>query len=177
MITPALDRAIYRNIPLSVLRELNKLHSGEFLPVFIEIRHPTLPDALRFVADNVDYVYDGKTYLAYPFRISLLNDTDNLPTAQLTVSNINQEIERAIIDATDPPTISVFVTDGSSFDMTVKPRTQLSVNILTEVHDLYLVEINGDAVQLSGKLVTWSYTAEPYPFIRATQERTPSIFR
>lgn len=177
MITPALNRATFRNIPAAVLRELNKLHSGEFLPVFIEIRHPSLPDALRFVADNVNYVFGGNTYEAYPFRVALLTDTDNMPTAQLTVSNINQEIEAAILDAVDPPTISLFVTDGSSFDMTVRPRTELSVNILSEVHDLYLVEVSANPVQLSGKLVIWSYASEPYPFIRATQERTPAIFR
>lgn len=175
---PTLGKRILRSIPTGTLRELNRLNSGEFFPVFLEVIHPNIIGVLRFVADNVDYVYGGNTYMGYPFKISLLNDADELPSAVLTIQNITKEIETAIKDSTTPATIAIFVSDSSSFNMTVKPRAEIgTANILWRADDLFLTQVEGNAVQISGRIVTWAYEQEPYPFIRATQDRTPALFR
>ncbi|WP_337183859.1 DUF1833 family protein [Shinella sp.] len=169
---------IERDIPQSARRELERQESAEIFLIFLTIRHRSLPEPVRVVSDPADYMLDGNRYQGFEFEISLLSDTEEAPTARLTVQNVDRRIGEAVRDAVSPPRLDIEVIAGSQFDMTVTPRVPLdgSVERVYAARHLYLTDVDGDVLQLTGTIRLWDYTQETWPALRATQNRFPGLY-
>ena len=64
------------------------------------------------------------------------------------------------------------------FDLSVAPRVPLgpSVEHIYVARHLYLTDVEGDVLQLSGTIRWWEYTQESWPALRATQNRFPGLY-
>lgn len=167
-----------RLIPSQVRREIDRQESGEFYLVFLDLKHSKLAEKIRVVSDPENFILDGNEYIGFEFNINLLTDTEQMPTARLSVQNVDRRIGEAVLNSTDPVRIEIQVIAGSQFDLSVFPRVALDdpVERIYRAKSLYLVDVKGDALSLSGTIKSWDYTQETWPALRATQERFPGLY-
>lgn len=160
-------------------RELDRQESAEFYLVFLTITHRSLTTPIRVVCDPENFVLDGQEFQGFDFEIKLLTDSESAPKAQLSVQNVDRKIGDAIHSISDPARLEFQIIPGSEFDLSVFPRVELSPNSserLYRAKQLYLTEVEGDALNLTGTIRSWDYTQETWPGIRATQQRFPGLF-
>ena len=88
---------------------LNNESGGYSLPILIEITHGVAgyDNPLRIVNNNVDLVYGGNTYLAFPFTYDPPDQKEDgtITSARLTISAIDQSIAAILRSTTTPPTV------------------------------------------------------------------------
>jgi hypothetical protein len=166
-----------RDLPDSVRASLNAEQTDDALLTFAEITHPLLSGPLRVVADVVPYVWQSVTWHPVLFQFDALTDTDRPTEARVTLPAIDQTIANALIALPDRARISVWVLTSADFDLTADPRTAIGTPVpLMELLNFDLVDINGNVVSASGRLLLRDYTQEPWPGIRATESRCPGLF-
>lgn len=168
----------HRNIPLGVSRELDRQESAEALLVFLTIRSTVLSEPIRVVSDPENFILDGFEYQGFFFDITLLDDTDKMPQAQLTVQNIDTKMSTGILNCTEPVRLDIEVVALSEFDMTQFPRTEIdtpSPRVYAAKH-LWLTDVEGTVMQLTGTIRSWDYVQETWPAVRATQTRFPGLY-
>ena len=167
-----------RNITASLRREMERQESGETVLVFLTLSHPALADDIRVVADPVDFIWGGKTFIGFLFDIELLSDTEAPPEARLTIQNVDRKIGNVLREITDPIRVQIDVIAASEFDLSVKPRVPLgTLAVEYSAPALWLVDVEVDVLQISGRIASWNYTQEIWPGVRATQDRLPGLFR
>ncbi len=89
---------IRRELPESVIREMNRQNSPEGYPVFLTITHPTLDAPIRVVSDPNNFMLDGNFYRGFRFGIRLVTDTEEMPYAELTMQNVDKKLSDALLD-------------------------------------------------------------------------------
>lgn len=170
-----------RSVPAEVLRELNRQESAELLLVFLDITHPELSDVVRVVSDPRDFMLDGNLYIGFRFDIRLLTDNESAPFAQLTIQNVDKRIPTALLDVNQPSRINIDVIAGSEFNLDESPCTESNGSGTAErvyrAPQLYLTEVEADAMQITARIVSWDYTQELWPGMMATKDRFPGLFR
>lgn len=171
---------VERSIPPALIRELNRQESAQDYPVFLEVRHPAVADVIRVVSDPVNFVLDTFEYIGFKFSISLLTDTEEAPYAQLSIQNVDKRIGDALLAVDEAAELDFQVLPLSEFDRTVKPRVELDPGNSTRIYRarrLKLVDVEAGLLTLTGRIVSWDWSQEPYPGIYATQDRTPALYR
>lgn len=169
---------VQRNVPQSVISEIEKQASEEALLIFLSIYHEDLIEPIRVVSDVENFILDGDEYVGFDFKINLLSDSDSAPQARLTIMNVDEQIGRAVQRSTSPVNLSLQILPMSEFDTSVVPRTQLNtpaIRVYRAAH-LRLTEVTGDLMQISGKISSWDYSQEPWPALKATESRFPGLF-
>lgn len=167
-----------RLISQSLRRELEKQESGEELLVFLTITHPSLDEAIRVVCDPEDFIYDGETYIGFIFDIAILSDNDRPPETRLTVQNVDEQIGHAIKSLIGPPRVKIEILALSDFDTSVIPRVPLGTpTVEYRADQLFLVDVDGDDGEITGRITSWDYSQTTYPGIRATQRRCPGLYK
>jgi hypothetical protein len=169
---------IERDIPLGVLRELQKPETEEALLVFLTISNTNLQESVRVVSDPENFVLDGKEFQGFSFSITLLSDNDSAPKASLTIQNVDERIGQTLLDTVDPIYLKLEVIPLSEFNMKEYPRTELdspSVRVYTASY-LRLTEITGNVLSISGTLRSWDYTQETWPGMTGTEDRLPGLY-
>ena len=102
--------------------------------VLLELSAPSFAATLRLVNDNVDCVSNGETYVGFPFRFTLPDDTaGTVPRAQLELDNVGRDMT-GDLEALPPNTIitaTVKITDRADPDVIQMeiplPMTNVSV--------------------------------------------------
>jgi hypothetical protein len=151
--------------------------SDENLVIFATISHPDLIEPYRFNSDVVDYVYDGDTYVAAAFQMTLLSDDEQPPRAQAAIHNVDQLIGDIIQSLETPPRIDIHVFVASDFT-DADPRVEIDTAVIEYwAPHLLLRNVKCSAETLTGEIVGADLTAEPWPAIRSTKERLPGLFR
>ncbi len=169
---------IQRTIPADVRREIDRESSPEQLLAFLTIEHPTLQDDIRAVSDPVDHVLGGQTFTRSGFKITVLSDDDRPPFTQLSIPNVDRKIGKALRNADIPPKLTLELIAGSEFDQTVDPRTELTTAARTySASELSLVNVDVDALTITGRLQIRDYSSEMWPGLMATEEFFPGLFR
>src|SRR5690606_32307795 len=111
----------------------------------------------RFVAGDPNefqsLVSGGNTFLTFPFEVSVLNDEDREPESVIRIQNIDDRIGSTLIGL---PSESVSVT------LQVVMRETPDV-IEYDVVNLELVDIEINAIQITGRLMIRGLTTEPCP--------------
>lgn len=167
-----------RRISSGFRREIERTESGEIALIFLAISHPELEEIIRVVSDPKDFVWGGETFQGFQFEIDLLTDNDRFPEARLTIQNVDQRIGEALRKVTAPARLRIDVLAGSQFDLTVSPRAEIGTAQPEYTADaLYLVDVEVDVMQITGRITSWNYSQELWPGIRATQDRCPGLFR
>lgn len=168
-----------RAIPLSLRRELERQETGEAALGFLEISHSSLAETIRVVSDGVDYVWRGETWIGFPYDMRMLTDTDEPPRAQLAVQDVDPRIGTSLRGLRGPARLKLDFVAASWFDQTVSPRVAIDDEpepFLT-MDKLFLINVEGDGLQLSGDIVSWDYLQEIWPGVRAVQNLLPGLFR
>lgn len=170
--------SIERILPEGVRREIDRQESPEIYLVFLTLRHVTLSEPIRVVCDSHDFMLDDKRFQGFLFEMTLLSDSEEAPRARLTVQNVDRRIAEAVLSMVAPARLDVDVIVGSQFDLSVSPRVPLSTPVarVWRARHLYLTEVEGDALQLTGTIRSWDYTQETWPALRATQNRFPGLY-
>lgn len=140
--------------------------TDEVFAVLLTITHEDLPSPLRFTTDSVDTVSRGNTYLAYPFMISLPNDSpDTPPQVQLTIDNIDRTIVAAIRELATTPYVTMEVVKVSDADV-----------VEASFRDFRMSKITYDALTVVSTLGIEGFTAEPYPAGSFNPGNFPGLF-
>lgn len=179
-----------RDFDTSYLTELNSRRSAELQLVFITIS-PISPQnftTIRVVNDGsapggrpIEFIRDGETWVGVPFQIKLLTDDDRPPRGSIGVLNVNQEIGLALDGLTSSPRVKIELfrstdfqrraaPDDHQFDLISGRESKLTADYLR------LRNIDVDGVWAQADLVSWEVASEPYPGVRATQNRLPGLF-
>lgn len=167
-----------RIIPTGSVDEINSQESGDAYLIFFTLSHPELLEKIQVVTDPKDFVLDSDTFLGFDFNIVLLTDTEDMPTAQVTIQNVDRKVGDALERIIDPARVKLELIALSEFDTTVDPRTELGVTERIYVADhLFLIDIQVNNLSMTGRLVSWDFSQEPYPGIFATQDRFPGLFK
>lgn len=83
------------NLSTVAALEKNKLHSDGVWFVLLDIVVPELSQTIRIVRNTEDVVWNGNTYIAFPFELGNLTDDakGSIPSLELKVSNVTKAIQ------------------------------------------------------------------------------------
>jgi hypothetical protein len=148
---------------------------------FLTITHPGLNPPIRVAADYYAYAFGGETYLAAPFDVQPLTDNEQTPSAELRVQNIDRRIGQALeTDAAGTRAlVSAVAHSSEDFDLSVVPRVPKDAGDLPAIYSFQMFEladVRGDVLEITGRITLIDITQEPWPYIRATQDRFPGLF-
>lgn len=166
-----------RSVSTAVMTELERPSSPDALIAFLTIRHPEIEGPLRFVADAFDYVLDSETYSAAGFDGGIVQDDDQMPSAQLRVPNVDRRIGLALERSSKRAIVDLAIHSTADFDLTADPRTEVGTSTPVYAFERYeLADVQCGPVEIVGRLTQPDYTTEPWTFLRATQERCPGLY-
>lgn len=167
-----------RAVPLSLRQSMEASFSDEVNLIFVTLSHATLADPIRVVLDTKDYVYSGNTFIGFPFDIQLLSDDEQPPTAKLSFQNVDSEIGHAVRLLTSPPRLKIQLLHSDDFDLFVTPRVAIGTpDVISLGDELFLINIQVTAQDVSGDIKGWDYLQRVYPGLRVTQAALPGAFR
>jgi hypothetical protein len=166
-----------RTISAAFRDELEAVNSQDVIVAFATITHPTLDGPITVNSDITDYVYNGLTYLGVGFQLSLVSDDDSPPQARVGIENVDRRIGEALLGISDAPQIQLQLLKKSDFN-NATPRVALGTpTVEYSAPILFLRNVQWDAQQISGDLLSYDLTSEPFPKIRCTPSVTPALFR
>lgn len=143
--------------------------TGEALLALISITHATITGGpLRFVQDLQGLTSNGDTYTAFPFEITLPEDSDDgLPKLMLKIDNIDRSIATALrrMPPNSPPTVTIDLVLAS------QPNT-----VEISITDLTLRHISGDLFTIEGELRMDEEDLAPFPEGSLTPQEFPGLF-
>lgn len=113
-----------------------------------------------------NYPTTNTRYIAYPFEIECAPDVETAPQIKISIANVHRKIGATLRTIREAAKVEFRVI------MTSDPN-----NILTEYFGFYLRHVTIDALSVEGELLQGVMSSEPYPFIRVTQLRFPSLFQ
>lgn len=166
-----------RSIPPSTQADLERTSSPDALIWFLTITHENLADPIRIVSDVFDYLVNGDLFRGIVFDAVPLTDTDQAPTTELRVQNIDRRIGQALRDATGRAKVEAVARSTADFDLALEPREPLGTPATIYSFSHYdLVDVEVNAAEITGRLMLADYSQEPFPSIRATADRCPGLF-
>jgi hypothetical protein len=139
--------------------------------VLAVIGHANFDEPFRFCSGDPSefetLVSNGETYIVFPFEITLLGDEDSEPEATIRIQNVDDRIGSTLID---------LPTDSVSVALQIVMRETPDV-VEYEVVNLELVDVEINAVAVSGRLVIRGLATEPCPGRVLTNRISPVFFR
>lgn len=167
-----------RTIPAYVRQPLESEQSPDALLVFLTITHPNLAEPIRVVSDVLDYSVGGATYVGMPFDFRTLTDGDGPARTQIVVQAVDRRIGQALRNTRTRAKVRAEVRSSADFDLTVVPRVEVTASApIYSFFDFDLINVTGDATQISGDVEIADFTVEPWPAILGTQDRLPGLYR
>lgn len=83
--------------------------TGEVFLFLLALSHTAIP-TLRFVNNTVDIISNGETYMAFPFDLTIPDDTaDEIARVQLTIDNVDRRIVEAVRQIDTPAIFTLSV--------------------------------------------------------------------
>lgn len=167
-----------RDLDAGMRTAIESPYGAPALLVFARIEHPAIDGPMRVVADVFDYFLGGQLWKGIPFTITLVTDSDAPPATELRLPNIDRRIGRALRQLPDRARVSLAVHSADDFDLAKDPRAAVATPVpLYAFEGFELVDITGDAEELTGRLMLRDFAQEPWPGVFATQSRLPGLFR
>lgn len=165
---------------------LEASHGSDEPFIFLRLSHASLSADIFVVNDSatengqpVTYEYDGETWIAFPFEVELLTDTDEPPSGKIEISNVSDDVGEALRDVVGAVDIEIILLSTSEFDLTVNPRTVISsppVPIYTAT-GLALRNVQVDIMNVTGEIGSIDDTKEPYPSMLVTEALAPGLYK
>lgn len=165
-----------RTITRALRRQLDLQASGEAIIAMLTITHADLATPIRVAGDGAGYVFQGETYVGFPFKFALLTDEEAAPRCQIEVQNVDRKIGDALRALTSPARLRLDLVAASEFDQTVDPRLPLATtNLLLRSEDMAAAPWNSAAAvsantvaapdgTITADTLTLSGSAVPYHY-------------
>jgi hypothetical protein len=167
-----------RTITPAVRRELETADSPAGLLAFLTISHPGLVDPITVVSDVMDYQVGATLYRGVVFGFRLLTDGETGARTQIVVQAVDRRITQALLSVEDRAKVTLELRSTTDFDLTQDPRIEVAATApVYAFRNFEMMNVTGDAAQISADVEIADFTTEPWPSIRATQDRLPGLFR
>ncbi len=186
-----IERPLGRAISQSLRDSIESSATGEVLLCFATITHDDLVDPIRVVSEDdggvsynagaiINYRWNGYLYLGVPFLWTIVSDTDQVPRASITIPNVQDILGTTLISLSTSPRLRLDLLKLSDFSAAIDAE-----NARNEIGDvypeftadyLYLTDVKGDVMAVSGSITTYDLSSDPWPYVRMTQNRMPGIF-
>lgn len=152
--------------------------SPHALLAFLTIEHPALATPIRVVSDVMAYQVGTAIYEGIPFGIKQLTDNEAGPRTQISIQNLDRKIGEALRRSDTRAKVRLDLRSSADFNLSVDPRTEIATTAPIYSFAFFeLVNVEGDVAQLVGDVELQDYSVEPWPNVRATQDRLPGLFR
>ncbi len=162
---------------VTIRADLEAESSPNAILAFLTIEHPAIAEPMRFVSDVMDYSVGGVTYVGVPFGFQVLTDNEAAPRTQIVVENVDRRIGIALRETNTRAKVRIDIRTSADFDLSQDPRIELSANPpIYAFKNFDLVNVSADAAQITGDVELTDFSVEPWPNIRATQDRFPGLF-
>lgn len=138
----------------------------EIFCILLTIAHEGLPAPIRVCDGGEDIVSRGETFVAYPFALSLPDDSEGRsPRARLSIDNVERQIVMAVRDLATSPFVTVEIVRRAAPDV-----------VEARFDDFRFTNISYDSQTVSGDLGVEDFTAEPYPAGQFSPALFPGLF-
>lgn len=156
-----------QRLSATALAEAFKERSGIAWLILLTITHQGLaPELRRWVNAREDVVSNGETYKACEFDVILPEqDGEHLGRARLRISNIDRDIQDAILYADPPPKVQFQIVLSSDPD-----------EVEQSTGELRLERVTADVNWIEGELGPPDTAVEPYPGDSFTPANFPGLF-
>ena len=168
-----------RQVTQEIREDLQAPASPNALLGFLTIEHRNLVEPIRVVSDPLAFTVNGLEFIGCPFEFQLLTDEDQAPTTQIRIQNVDRRIGEAIRTVTDRAQVMLEARSTADFDLSLIPRAELpgGSSAIYAFRYFDLIDVTVNALEVTGTVMLRDYTQEPWPGKRATQSRTPGLFR
>lgn len=160
-----------RPISAEFRRQLFTPHRDKIIRPLVTIDHESFATPLRFVSGDPrefsSLVSNGNTFITFPFEVSIPTDDDNEPEARLTIQNVDDRIGTTILNLPNDAlliTLQVVLHDAPDV-------------IELEVVNMEMVDVEINALTVSGRLILRGSVGEPCPGRTLTNRISPVFFR
>lgn len=180
-----------RDVSASLRATVNSSASSELFVTFVTITHPRLARIIRVVCEAdgnisfangkpVNYKLGGELFLAVPFSVSWLSDGENPAEARASIPAIDREIGDEIRSLIEPPQLRMQVAKSSDFDILYDEDNARNPygtpTIESDAKYLFLRDVQGSGVSISGRIARFDMGKEPYPPQRALKRNAPALY-
>lgn len=175
-----------RSINAAVRAGFENRNATDPLLTFLTLAASGLDTPLRLVNDNatlngtvVTYTYSGFSFTGFPFEIEVLTDNEQAPTGRLSIVNVDRRIGEIVRGLQNRIRVDLLtILPASDFVLTTNPRTLIgTAHTIYAATGLEIRNIKVDAMMMTADMVAVDDTAEPWPAVRATQDKLPGLFR
>ncbi|KKM70120.1 hypothetical protein LCGC14_1443930 [marine sediment metagenome] len=148
------------------IQAINAQDTNEVFLILIEITHVDTGLILRVTSDAVDTVSNGNTYVHFPFKLTLPDDTtDEMPSAQLVIDNVDRTLLNALRSISTPPVVNIKIVLASDPD-----------TVEVDLSGFDLSNVSYDQQSITGRLQFKTYIMEPFPGERFNPNEFPALF-
>jgi len=155
-----------RNISFETLQEMLEQNANIVLLSLLTVTHQSLSTPIRIVNNTENITSGGEEFLATSFEAELPSDTERrVPTARITVSNIDQRLITALRSIASAPLFTLAVVNADT------PDTYEYGPI-----DLVLRDYQADANTIRLSLSLDDFTQEGFPNPRFDPVSFPGLF-
>ena len=137
----------------------------------VTVDHAEFDEPFRFVSgDPLEFesiTSNGEVFTTFPFEVTILTDDETEPRATIRVQNVDDTIGNTILDLPDDA-----VTITIQLIMRETPDT-----IELEATNLELVDVEVNAIAVTGEIVLRGNATEPCPGRVLTSFISPVFFR
>jgi len=146
--------------------EVFKQETSECFILLVTIDHADLSVPIRVSSDGVDTISRLNTFVSFPFDITLPSDSeDGPPVAKLVIDNVDRQIVQAVRSISSPPSVLMEIVLASDVE-----------TVEVDWPDFELIDVDYDALTVSGLLTQERFESEPYPHLKFTPGNFPGLF-
>lgn len=160
-----------RALSTKLRRQLFNPYRDEVIRALITLEHDDFPEPLRFVSGDprelASLTSNGNVFQTFPFNFSILTESEGQPEAFLSIANVDDRIGSTVLELS-----SVNIKLTIQLVLTDTPDT-----IEYEATNLDLVEVQVDALQITGKIMVRGLATEPCPGRTLSPLVSPVFFR
>lgn len=168
-----------RSLTPALRRAIEEPRSDELLVVMLEIEHVSINPPIRVANDVVSYSYQGNVYIGFPFEIEIISDSAQVPRGNIRIQNVDQRMSEAIRELTEPPRLSILIFASSDFgELDEEDGVRYADDDAEpeyEARHLIFGNASVDVMTISGEIVSFDMTNEPWPAPRSTADRLPGL--
>lgn len=156
-----------RSLSSAARQALFAQQTGEAIIILLTLSEASLPAPIRVCTAGEDIVSNGETYQAFPFEITMPDDTDEAPpTVRLTIDAVDRRIIEAVRAAEGAIAVQMQIVFSSNLDQ---------VEVMPG--EFKLTEVEYSALSVEGTLSFEDILSEPYPADTFTPAKFPGMPR
>jgi hypothetical protein len=155
-----------RSTTLTFRQAVYAQETAQAFIVLIEITHATLSVPIRICSGGQNITSNTHEFIFYPFELNLPDEsTESVPTATLTVDNVDRQIIAALRALDSPPAVRIMVVLSST------PNT-----VEADFPVFKFTEITYDALTITGTISIEDFLLEPFPGDSFVPSLFPGLF-